>query len=102
MCGILAVIDSKDLELAKLQASKMSHRGPDNSDNYIDENIFLGHNRLSILDLNNRSNQPFFIGEYVIVYNGEIYNYLELAKEFNLNVTTSSDTEVVLMMYIKT
>ena len=102
MCGIFGILNNKeDSNKLNNALGLMSHRGPDNSDSYIDNNIFLGHNRLSILDLNNRSNQPFFIGEYVIVYNGEIYNYLELAKEFNLNVSTSSDTEVVLMMYIK-
>ena len=58
------------------------HRGPDNSGYYVKENFALGHNRLSIIDLEERSNQPFFdiSKRYKIIFNGEIYNYKELKR----------------------
>tara|TARA_Y100000766_G_C18897604_1_gene601739 strand:+ start:100 stop:1635 length:1536 start_codon:yes stop_codon:yes gene_type:complete len=103
MCGILTfsgnIIDrdrlDKSLEL-------MYHRGPDfqNSKVY-DNKIYMGHNRLSIIDLDKRSNQPFESDDIVIVYNGELYNYLELSKEHKLELETKSDTEVVLKMFKK-
>lgn len=102
MCGILGSINNsfspKELNSA---LNLMDHRGPDNTDIFFDNDIYLGHKRLSILDLNDRSNQPFHIKDFVIVYNGEIYNYVELIDEFNLKVETASDTEVVLLMYMK-
>jgi len=102
MCGILAVIGSQfPPPLIESKLRLMSHRGPDYSDSKQFDNIYLGHNRLAIIDLKPRSNQPFSIGEYTIIYNGEIYNYKELIKEHNLTVQTSSDTEVVLLMYKK-
>ena len=58
--------------------------------------------RLSIIDLDSRSNQPFTIGSQTIVYNGEIYNYLELREALldqNIELRTSSDTEVLLHYY---
>ena len=91
MCGILTfsgnIIDrdrlDKSLEL-------MYHRGPDfqNSKVY-DNKIYMGHNRLSIIDLDKRSNQPFESDDIVIVYNGELYNYLELSKEHKLELETT-------------
>jgi asparagine synthase (glutamine-hydrolysing) len=76
----------------------MAHRGPDNFGEYYSGNLALFHYRLSILDLEERSNQPFFNdnNDKVIVYNGEIYNYKNLAAEYNLKLHTTSDTEVIL------
>ncbi len=102
MCGILAVINlniDKGKFLKALQL--MEHRGPDNSGIFHDHNNWFGHNRLSILDLNERSNQPFFYKDYLIIYNGEVYNYKELAQEHQIQTDTTSDTEVVLKMFIK-
>ena len=82
----------------------MDHRGPDSKSQYsLNKKYKLGHTRLKILDLENRSNQPFFSHDkrYVMVYNGEIYNYTELAKEYNIAMKTSGDTEVLLELYSK-
>ena len=80
------------------------NRGPDDEDFYVDKKAgtALGHRRLSILDLSSKGRQPMesFSGRYVIVYNGEVYNYKELRKEiennFNINFKSNSDTEVIL------
>ena len=86
---------------------KMNNRGPDNSSfkeysfrNH--NNCYLLHSRLSIIDLEERSNQPFEFENLVITYNGEIYNYLELKKQLEYagyNFYTDSDTEVLLKSY---
>tara|TARA_R110001583_G_scaffold162719_1_gene314982 strand:- start:37747 stop:39453 length:1707 start_codon:yes stop_codon:yes gene_type:complete len=106
MCGIAGIIGRKASELLldkMLFAQK--HRGPDFTGKYCAESIVLGHNRLSIIDLSEDANQPFFSTDkrYILVFNGEIYNYLELkialAKDYHF--TTKSDTEVLLAAYIK-
>ena len=85
----------------------MRNRGPDHND-FIslkdgDTNILLLHSRLSIIDLDERSNQPFTIDDQTIVFNGEIYNYVELKehlKDAGVSFRTESDTEVLLQSYI--
>ncbi len=109
MCGIAGII-SQNIELngktpvIKEMIDLLSHRGPDFSNYKIYSNAILGHSRLSIIDLSNNASQPFESnGEsYSIVFNGEIYNYLELKKELSqkYNFKTSSDTEVLLAAYI--
>lgn len=91
----------------------LAHRGPDNDGVWSNEEISLGHRRLSIIDLNAESNQPFFSPDkrYVIVYNGELYNYRELKLELQRAAKgsqhqayifrTGSDTEVVLAAFIR-
>ena len=81
----------------------MKNRGPDKQKFYhanIDnnKNIYLLHSRLSIIDLKDRSHQPFILDNYILIFNGEIYNYLELKKkiESKVNFKTKSDTEVIL------
>jgi len=105
MCGILfARSDQINLSQFAAALSDIQHRGPDSSGNIVQfGNNFLGHNRLSILDLDKRSNQPFFSKDkrFVIIYNGEIYNYRELIKEYDISVNTTSDTELVLELYMK-
>ena len=85
MCGIAGIIGQKANKTNILQMLEcQKHRGPDFTDYYVDENrIALGHNRLSIIDLSSNANQPFTsdCGNYVIVFNGEIYNYIELRNE---------------------
>ena len=102
MCGILFTNRKKITSKKAFEALKlMNHRGPDSQNYYNNNGVFLGHTRLSILDLNVRSNQPMRHKNLLISYNGEVYNYKELIIEHNLNVTTQSDTEVVLLMYQK-
>ncbi|WP_158727927.1 MULTISPECIES: asparagine synthase (glutamine-hydrolyzing) [unclassified Flavobacterium] len=105
MCGIAGIIGV--FEPRQLDAMLLSqhHRGPDATGNYIDKNFAaLGHNRLAIIDLSATSNQPFLDpdGRYVLVFNGEIYNYIELKAELKEHYAfkTESDTEVLLAAFI--
>lgn len=105
MCGIAGIIGENPnnsfilTEMLKVQ----HHRGPDATGIWIDENVYLGHNRLSIIDLTESANQPMVseCGRYVIVFNGEIYNYKELKSTLNYNFKTQSDTEVILALFQK-
>ncbi len=100
MCGIAGAINYKKYNLEAIRDS-LYHRGPDEQDVCIYEDVALIHTRLSIQDISN-GHQPFSFGKYTIVFNGEIYNHLELRddlKEFNF--ITSSDTETLLYLYIK-
>ena len=102
MCGILAVVGREFRTEQLLESlSLMNHRGPDFMHGLDFDGVFLGHNRLAILDLEERSNQPFEDGDYCMVFNGEIYNYLELRQRFDIPVKTTSDTEVLLKLYIR-
>ena len=81
--------------------SHIAHRGPDAEGLWSDEeHVVLGHRRLSILDTGEGANQPFQIGDDVLVFNGEVYNYLELRRELEAagahRFSTQGDTEVVL------
>jgi len=102
MCGIFGIINQ---EFSRKKAEKalnlMEHRGPNNTSYYSDNNLFLGHKRLSIIDLDKRSNQPLVKENLIIIFNGEIYNYKELISEHRLSVDTKSDTEVIIEMYKK-
>lgn len=107
MCGIAGIIYKDGTfatkESLKKMTDKMSHRGPDAEGFFIKENLGLGHRRLSIIDISESANQPFFYGDTnVLVFNGAIYNYLELKEELENNnylFRTSSDTEVLLAAY---
>ena len=84
MCGYVGftnTIDNANIVLKKMM-EKIRHRGPDGEGQYIDENVALGHRRLSIIDIDAGA-QPMYNedGSLVIVFNGEIYNYMELRKE---------------------
>jgi asparagine synthase (glutamine-hydrolysing) len=86
---------------SKFILDKLYHRGPDEQSEWSDKFITLFHTRLAIQDISN-GHQPFFYKNYVIIFNGEIYNHLELRsllKEFNFK--TSSDTETLLYLFIK-
>ncbi|MFA7185442.1 MAG: hypothetical protein WC082_11135, partial [Victivallales bacterium] len=108
MCGIAGIINSSDErveELIHTMTDAIWYRGPDDSGYFIDENVALGHRRLSVIDLDN-GHQPMFNKDksLVIVFNGEIYNHVELRKglekdgyEFN----THCDTEVIIQLYAK-
>ena len=99
MCGfILTNIDKNIKKYEKL----LHHRGPDDSSSYSDDNIKIAFNRLSIIDLHDRSNQPFIYKDYILAFNGEIYNYIELRNilKERFKFITKSDTEVLLYSYI--
>ena len=99
MCGILGTnfLTSNFDESLK----HLNNRGPDfNKKVQIDQKLF-GHTRLSIIDLDNEANQPMVFDDILIVFNGEIYNYIELIKEENLECKTVSDTEVLIRLYQK-
>ena len=108
MCGIHGFIaPSLSDDLAKITLQEMvqstNHRGPDFSGFYSDYPVFFGHNRLSIIDLNQEANQPMLFQNWTIVFNGEIYNYKELKQELEqkgIQFTTQSDTEVILKSFI--
>jgi asparagine synthase (glutamine-hydrolysing) len=106
MCGICGfysasgVFSGNDLES---MTSVLKHRGPDAEGYFLEERIGLGHRRLSIIDLSNAANQPMTShnGRYVMVYNGEVYNFKEIEKDlrstiYDLRLNTSSDSEIIL------
>ncbi len=109
MCGI-AGFYSLDENLSITDLEKMSevlrHRGPDSHGYFQEGPAGLAHTRLSILDLSERGNQPMYSHNkrYVMVYNGEVYNYKEIAselilqkkREYNVSFSSSSDSEVIL------
>ncbi len=108
MCGITGIVGIKNSDVAREKIAGMNdavkHRGPDADGTFVHEKIALGHRRLSIIDLNKNANQPLsdHTGRYVITYNGEIYNYLEIRKTLvDYPFQTNSDTEVILAAYAK-
>lgn len=110
MCGILGSISLLPTVInIDSVIPLLKHRGPDSQQTFYDKNddvnVSLGHARLSIIDLNQNSNQPFHSScdKYAIVFNGEIYNYLELKDKLTNSsvLVTNSDTEVLLALYIE-
>ncbi len=107
MCGICGIIQDSSSLVEKKQLSTMlnllTERGPDSRNMFLYKNIGLGHSRLSIIDLDNRSNQPFNgSNNNTLVFNGEIYNFLKIKKELeenDISFKTTSDTEVILEAY---
>lgn len=113
MCGIAGCIDfrrgtSQDdlVAIVERMANSVSHRGPDDSGTWVDASagVALGHRRLAIIDLSAAGHQPMHSadGRYVLVYNGEIYNYLQLRQELSAlghTFQSHSDTEVVLAAF---
>ena len=77
MCGIFGIIGDYNIESANEALSLIKHRGPDSSGVYTKEKLFFGHQRLSILDLSENGAQPMCSndGNYVLIFNGEIYNH---------------------------
>lgn len=107
MCGIAGIIGQKaNKETISIMLESQKHRGPDFMDmRCIEHEVALGHNRLSIIDLSDNANQPFTsdCGNFILVFNGEIYNYIELKMELKskYQFKTQSDTEVLLYAYIE-
>ena len=110
MCGILGAWVSQPLKkdlMKKLVAAthRLSHRGPDDQGVYTERKngLFLGHQRLSIIDLSKSASQPMSFDGAVVAYNGEIYNFIELREELKAKgykFRTASDTEVLLKAFI--
>ena len=109
MCGIFGLIDFNqpiDRTLFKTATDSLSHRGPDDSGYYFDNNypVALGHRRLSILDISPLGHQPMFdkSGRYGIIFNGEIYNYPELKRQLQERYpfVGNSDTEILIAGFI--
>lgn len=111
MCGIAGIFDFSDNdinpEIANRIGASLEHRGPDYSEvQFIKNNVVFIHTRLAIIDLDQRSNQPFKSDDkrFTIVFNGEIYNYREIRKELEalgVSFRTEGDTEVLLYGYIE-
>jgi len=101
MCAINGFSYHNSL-LLKQMMSFCKNRGPDWEETYHDEDFSIGHNRLSILDIDNRSNQPFIYKNFILSFNGEIYNYLDLKKDLQqkgYKFNTASDTEVLVILF---
>jgi len=107
MCGIVGIYQSKgfhgDTGLLLKAAEMLKKRGPDDTGAWNDEYIGMGHRRLAILDLTETGHQPMISddGRYVIVFNGEIYNFQELRQTLGGQWRSNSDTEVILAAYGK-
>ncbi|MCF8275969.1 MAG: asparagine synthase (glutamine-hydrolyzing) [Flavobacteriales bacterium] len=105
MCGIAGIYHPKgvDQETVKLMTDAISHRGPDAEGFFVDGNFGLGHRRLSIIDLSTAANQPMqsSCGRYWMVFNGEVYNYREIAKDLDVRLKTTGDSEVILEAFAK-
>lgn len=109
MCGIAGIIQNQTkqygIEHLQKMTDALAHRGPDGEGRWHndDETCLLTHRRLSIIDLSSAGNQPMhYLGRYVIVHNGEIYNYIELKEELQkkgYKFQSQTDTEVIAAAY---
>ncbi|MBP7496878.1 MAG: asparagine synthase (glutamine-hydrolyzing) [Bacteroidales bacterium] len=106
MCGITGFF-SLNINISEAELQRMSdvinYRGPDAYGYYYSGAVGLGHRRLSIIDLSVQANQPMWSHNkrYVAVYNGEIYNFKEIAKELEIEFNTTSDTEVIIEAFVR-
>ena len=105
MCGIAGFFSFENRfnqdDLVKM-TNRIAHRGPDARGAWYHDELALGHNRLSILDLSEDGKQPMHFNNFSIVFNGEIYNYKEIRSELSAlghTFTSDSDTEVILHLY---
>ena len=102
MCGIYLTNIPLEKEKLEVKLDAISHRGPDFTGTHEQDDLIFGHTRLSILDLDPRSNQPMIHENLVLVFNGEIYNYQTIKtelQELGETFSTQSDTEVLLLGY---
>lgn len=105
MCGILGSY-SKKFHFKEEHLNIISHRGPDDKGYFFENNVMLGHRRLSIVDLSINGHQPLSTidNSYIIVFNGEIYNHIEIRNELikeGFKFKSNSDTETLLYGYVK-
>lgn len=105
MCGIYGILNASIIKKYVNEImdafEKNNMRGPDNTQYAFDyeRNVFLGFHRLSINGLDNESNQPLIVNKKILICNGEIYNYQEFYKQFNITPKTHSDCESIIYMY---
>jgi len=101
MCGIFATINETITPFIIENFNKSHLRGPEFSTIKQYEQIILGFHRLAINGLDEISNQPFDIFNCILICNGEIYNYKEIAKSLNIEMITNSDCEIIIHLYKK-
>ena len=108
MCGILGQILTKKVDKKEFEENllKITHRGPDDFGTFFEDNIALGQTRLSIIDLSKEGHQPMLssCGNYVIIYNGEVYNFEDIKEDLlekNYSFHSNTDTEVILNGFIE-
>ena len=106
MCSISGIIsfNPKKLNLINKMIETQSHRAPDEDGFYLGKNISLGMGRLKIIDLKSKNLVPFFDDNFVLLFNGEIYNYIELRQElkkYGFKFRSNSDTEVLFNAWKK-
>src|SRR6266511_2546336 len=102
MCGIAGIINGGRNARTQAIVSAIGHRGPEDSGVWKKDAVTLIHSRLRILDLSEAGHQPMTRGSLAIVFNGEIYNFLELRRILEaegVRFSSSCDTEVILMAY---
>ena len=104
MCGIAGSYNFSNIKIMKKMLKKIKHRGPDDTNFFITDNVMLGINRLSIMDIKLGKQPMFSDGENLsLIFNGEIFNYLEIKNDLMKRgvrfKTKSSDTEVILKAY---
>lgn len=100
MCGIIFIYGPKSLERVQYSLPKLIHRGPDDQQIIIGENMALGFTRLAINGVGKVGSQPMKFQEMLGAFNGEIYNYQRLSEKYNLPLS-SSDTEIILPLFKK-
>ena len=107
MCGIFGVVNKKiDETLARECTDRLAHRGPDAGRVWQGDAVTLGHRRLAIMDLSDKGIQPmsYANGRYMMVFNGEIYNFLEIRSELTrlgYVFDSDSDSEVIMAAYME-
>ncbi len=106
MCGIVGHISRKkvDKQQCLLMSEAIKHRGPDDNGDYFEEKLYLGHRRLSIIDITDTGHQPMwdYVNTVGIIFNGEIYNFNEIKEELSeYDFVSASDTEVLIYAYKK-
>ncbi len=106
MCGISGYVGSERVvsdRTIQLMTRPLAHRGPDGEGVWVESHVALGNRRLAVLDLSSRGHQPMMSHDrrYVMTYNGEVYNYLELKSDLGRSFETGTDTEVVLEAFAR-
>ncbi|MDX1760961.1 MAG: asparagine synthase (glutamine-hydrolyzing) [Christiangramia sp.] len=105
MCGINGILqlNSTCKEAVQRMNTRLAHRGPDDEGVFAEDGVALGQRRLSIIDLSSAGHQPMqsLDGRFILIFNGEIYNFRELKKELDYPFVSGTDSEVILAAYIK-